>query len=211
MKIFSGEKSFPPINRKTVIIALGILLGFMGVVLGSIPVKIALTRHQHPQPQAIFVLGGDYERSKVAGDLWQKHQEMTVWLSEFERYFPEHRKNLAEKGVPLEKMRFDGNASDTVTNFTTTVDQLSDAKLSHVYLVTSDFHMKRATGVATIVYGSRGIIVTPIPTLRKGSTKSAWYAKENEGRVIRDVARSILWFFTGQTGASLNPRREALS
>jgi uncharacterized SAM-binding protein YcdF (DUF218 family) len=206
MKNFSGEKSVPRINRRAVIIALGILLGFIGVVLGSIPVKIALTRYQHPQPQAILVLGGDYDRSRAAGDLWQRHQEMTIWLSEVELYFPEHQKIFRSKGVPDEKMRFDGKASDTVTNFTTTVDQFNNAKLNHLYLVTSDYHMNRATGIATIVYGSRGIIVTPVSVANKEGSKLAWYVQEKGSRTARDIARSILWLFTGKTGARFNPR-----
>ena len=73
-------------------------------------------------------------------------------------------------GVPNQQLRFDGRATDTVTNFTSMVGKFADRKLQHIYLIISDYHMSRARAIAkrcckqfaTIVLGSQGIVVTPI-------------------------------------------------
>lgn len=58
--------------------------------------------------------------------------------------------------------------------------------------------MPRAKAIATIILGSQGIAFTPlaVPSSRP---------QESIIRIIRDIARALLWIFTGRTGASLNP------
>jgi len=91
----------------------------------------------------------------------------------------------------------DGQAMDTVTNFTTLVGQFKQQRLQHLYLVTSDFHMRRARAIAAIVLGSRGIVVTPLPLLSP-------VASESPVKTLRDIGRSVVWLVTKRTGASLN-------
>ncbi len=101
----------------------------------------------------------------------------------------------------MTQLWLDGQAKDTVTNFTTLVEQLTQAHLQHLYLITSDYHMRRASAIAAIVLGSEGIGVTPVPVSSHIEQESVW-------RVLRDCGRSIIWLITKRTGASLNPRTQ---
>ncbi|MDJ0898546.1 MAG: hypothetical protein QNJ55_07025 [Xenococcus sp. MO_188.B8] len=82
-------------------------------------------------------------------------------------------------------------------------------------MVTSDHHLPRASAIAqrqpsadhavpasliaTIILGSRGIAFTPIPIV--DSTKP--HHNESTDKIFRDIARSILWIFSGYTGANI--------
>ena len=59
-------------------------------------------------------------------------------------------------------MALDGRATDTEKNFTTLVGDFVTQKLHNIYLITSDYHLRRARAIASIVLGSRGIAVTPL-------------------------------------------------
>ena len=113
-------------------------------------------------------------------------------------------KNIFQKsGIPEQKVNYDLCATDTVTNFTCTVDDFVAEDIQHIYLITSDYHMARSKVIATFVLGRRGIVVTPIDVKSKGHPSESWL------RIIRDGIRSIMWLATGRSGASLNPRLKA--
>jgi len=76
-------------------------------------------------------------------------------------------------------------------------EDFTDQKLQHIYLITSDFHLTRARAIATIVLGSQGIVVTPLAVPSSGNRL------ESLLRVLRDCGRSLLWIFSGRTGATL--------
>lgn len=97
-------------------------------------------------------------------------------------------------------MPLDCLARDTVTNFTTLTGDFVTQKLQHIYLITSDYHMKRARAIASIILGSHGIAVTPVEVPSLGDNS------ESLVRVLRDCGRSVVWIFTRRTGASFNPR-----
>lgn len=174
-------------------------MGFI-LLISIIPIKLNIALNEAPKPQSILVLGGDFDRTKYAAKLWHSHQSLDVWVTDFAIYSESQRQILLSLGVANNKIHFDGKATDTVTNFTTLVDDLSRQNIRHIYLVTSDYHMRRSKTIATIILGSRGIAVTPIEVASK-KTK-----KESLVRVLRDSGRSIVWICTGKTGASLNPR-----
>jgi len=83
-------------------------------------------------------------------------------------------------------------------------EDFTDQKLQHIYLITSDYHLARVRAIATIVLGSQGIVVTPV------AVPSFGYKSESLVRVLRDCGRSILWIFSGKTGASLNPNLKSI-
>ncbi|NJN11906.1 MAG: YdcF family protein [Richelia sp. RM2_1_2] len=174
--------------------------GLLIVLLGFIPVRIAVTFHQAPTPQGIFVLGGDYNRTRFAGKFWLSRRDLDIWVSDFPQYLDEHQRILRKFGVLPSQLHLDGAATDTVTNFTSLVDDFVGAGLSHVYLITSDYHMRRARVIASVVFGSRGVVVTPV------TVASTSGVSESLVRVLRDGGRSLLWVMTGRTGASLNQR-----
>lgn len=182
----------------------GYLCKWVGIVfailINIIPVRLAIAFFQTPIPQAILVLGGDSARMEFAAQFWQSHTNLDIWVSDFESELDFNRRIFQKFGVPNQRLHLDGGATDTVTNFTTVVADFVQQNLQHIYLITSDYHIRRAKAIATIVLGSRGIAVTPVAVPSKGVQSESWV------RLLRDYGRSFLWVLTGRSGASLNPR-----
>lgn len=177
-----------------------IVLAVMFGLAIIIPVKIAIAFHQTAVPQGIFVLGGESKRMEFAAQFWQSHKDLDIWVSDCASNLNYDLLIFQRFGVPDERLRLDGTATDTVTNFTTLVGDFVKYKIQHIYLITSDYHMRRAVAIATIVLGSHGIVVTPL------SVPSSGHKSESSVRVLRDCGRSLLWIFIGKTGSSFNPR-----
>jgi hypothetical protein len=176
-----------------------LVLAFMFGFAGIIPVKIAIAFNQVPVPQAILVLGGDNNRMEFAAQFWQLHRNLDIWISDSKSYLNNDRLIFQRFGVHNRLLRLDGISTDTVTNFTSVVDKFTERKLQHIYLITSDYHMRRSIAIASIVLGSQGIVVTPIAVPSSGEKS------ESLLRVMGDCGRCILWIFTNRTGASFNP------
>lgn len=147
------------------------------------------------EPEAVFVLGGAEKRERFAADWAQQHRELPIWVSSGS---PEGyaKRVFAKAGIESDHLHLDYQAIDTVTNFTTLVEELQARGIDSVYLITSQNHMRRARVVGEIVFGSRGIALKPI---------SVPTAQETEPveKSIRDGARALLWVATGRSGASL--------
>lgn len=151
-------------------------------------------KSQLEQPQAMLVLGGDVEREIFAADFARKHTDIPIWISSGSN--PEYaRWVFSEAGIDMKRLHLDYRAVDTVTNFTTLVDDFAKAKINSLYLITSEDHIRRAIFVGKIVLGSRGIHLKPI------AVKSGRKA-ESIIKVIRDGIRAVFWLITGKTGAS---------
>lgn len=157
-------------------------------------------KHLHTylqKPQAILVLGGDIERETFAAEFAQQHPDLEIWVSSGTN--PEFAEwNFAEAGIRPDRVHLDYRAVDTVTNFTTLVDDFEAEGITSLYLITSDYHMRRAQVIGEIVLGSRGISYRAIavPSERE---------PESIDKSVRDVARSVLWLTTGRTGLELLP------
>ncbi len=165
-----------------------VLLG-LGIAIAlyilAIPIRLDRVRAAVPTPQAIFVLGGGQDREVAAAQMAHQYPELDVWISTGSP--PEVvSKIFTDAGIPLSRLKLDYRASDTVTNFTTMAERFEQQQIEHVYLVTSDFHMRRARAISFFVFGSKGIVCTPIETL---SNKD----KESSLRALRDVVRSLIW------------------
>jgi uncharacterized SAM-binding protein YcdF (DUF218 family) len=147
----------------------------------------------HP-PQAVLVLGGSVEREKFAAAFAQAHPNLPVWISSGSN--PEYAEWVfQEAGIAPDRLHLDYRAVDTVTNFTTLVDQFKVQGIDSIYLITSDYHMRRASVIGEIVLGSRGI---DFKTVEVPSQRSP----EPLDKAIRDGARAVLWVTTGSTGSS---------
>jgi uncharacterized SAM-binding protein YcdF (DUF218 family) len=149
------------------------------------------------QPDAILVLGGSEDRELFSAKFAKKHPNLPVWISSGAP--PEYAERVFKKAdVSLKRLHLDYEAVDTVTNFTSIVERLRQQNIRSVYLVTSDYHMRRAQIIGEIVLGSRGINIQPvsIPTAQ---------AQEPLTKAVRDGGRAMLWVATGRTGASLAP------
>lgn len=150
-------------------------------------------KSQLEQPQAILVLGGSTQREKFAAEFSLKHSDLPIWVSSGSPKGYAQRV-FAKAGVNQNRLHLDYRAVDTVTNFTTLVDELQARGIKSIYLITSDYHMRRARIIGDIVLGSRGIDFKPVsvPSERP---------PEPLQKVIRDGARALLWLTTGNTGA----------
>ncbi|WP_138499299.1 YdcF family protein [Nostoc sp. PA-18-2419] len=152
-------------------------------------------QNQFVQPQAVIVLGGStkrLEREKFTAEFVQKHPNIPIWITGGSP--PKFTERVFTKaGIDRKRLHLDYEAVDTVTNFTTLVDDLQARGIKSVYLITSDFHMRRACVIGEIILGSRGIYLKPVPVPSENPPESI-------EKSIRDGARAILWLATGYTG-----------
>ena len=168
------------------------------VLLGSIPVKLAISSIQHPQPQAILTLGGGPQRELFTAAFAKPRPQLEIWISTGQEPL-KARTIFAQNGIDNRRVHLDYQAVDTVTNFTSLVDEFKACGLHHLYLITSDYHMPRAKAVAMIVLGSRGITFTPVEVRSFRPPEPVW-------QQYRDVSRALLWLVTRRTGASRHPQ-----
>lgn len=166
------------------------------LLLSSIILRLIIAYHQAPFPQAILMLGGSSVRPRFTAQFAQQHPSLDIWVSSGvppKEVCPIFR----AANIPADRIHLDYQAVDTVTNFTSLVDDFKRLQIHHLYLITSDYHMPRAKAIATIVLGSQGITFTAvaIPTDRP---LEPWFF------TLLDSGRSLLWLLTGYTGASLH-------
>ena len=178
---------------------------FVGILLAScicmlfvsLPLRMTLAKIIQPQPQGILILGGSHAREDITAQFAHLYPDIPIWLSSG----PDDaisRQIFLNKGVNLNRVYFDRRATDTITNFTTLMDDFKQRKIKHLYLVTSDYHISRASAIATIVLGSKGIAFSPVSVPEKREP-------EPPSKTIRDIFRAIVWVVTGHTGSSLKP------
>jgi uncharacterized SAM-binding protein YcdF (DUF218 family) len=172
------------------------------MLLSIIPIRLAIASYQFPTPQAIFTLGGGQERESFTAQFAQKHPVLEIWVSSGTNP-TKTRKIFKAAGIPQERLHIDCRAIDTVTNFTSLVADFEERNFKHLYLITASYHMQRAKAIAAIVFGSRGIVVTPVPIYHQ--RPDSGHPPESLLRTFRDSARATFWLLTGRTGASLNP------
>ncbi|MFM9048221.1 MAG: YdcF family protein [Cyanobium sp.] len=145
-----------------------------------------------PPPQMILVLGGDPARERVAAQL-ARADGLPVVVSGGTN--PEYATWLFQEreGLPAGQVTLDYRAHDTLTNFTSLVDDLRQARIRHALLVTSSDHMERALLVGRIVAGSRGIHLTPVSVpCGKGCMD------ETQEKIWGDGLRAFVWVVSGR-------------
>jgi uncharacterized SAM-binding protein YcdF (DUF218 family) len=145
-----------------------------------------------PPPQLILVLGGDVARERHAAALAEA-RGLPVVVSggsnpEYARWLFQQRQGLSPGQVQL-----DYRARDTLSNFTSLVDDLHRARIRHALLVTSSDHMDRALLVGRIVAGSRGIQLTPEPVDCADQCRP-----ERRRKVWGDGLRALVWLVSGR-------------
>ncbi|WP_115131230.1 YdcF family protein [Synechococcus sp. N26] len=172
----------------------GLLLGagLMAWLLGPGPLspyrRALLDRSP---PQLVLVLGGDVDRERMGARLARQldlpllvsggsNREYAEWMLSEERFNPD-------------RVTLDYRARDTLSNFTSVVDELQADGVRHVLLVTSEDHLPRSMAVGQVVAGSRGIQLTGVPVAcREDCTQ--------EGRLKQwsDWLRAVAWVMTGR-------------
>lgn len=180
--------------------------GKLLLLLLSVPIALFLVRQIQTyldRPQAILMLGGSsphLERERFTARLAHQHPNLPIWISSGgsnpNPYEASTRLVFEELGIDPSQVTFDYQAQDTVTNFTTLVDELQARNIHSIYLVTSDYHMPRARLVGEIILGSRGIHFRPVAVPSEEQP-------EPLEKTLRDGARAVLWVVTGHTGTEL--------
>ena len=172
------------------------------ISIGSIvPIRIAIAHWQTSQPQAILTLGGGHLREEFTAKFATTHSELPIWISSGSKEM-RVREIFQKIGVSNSHIYIDRRATDTVTNFTTLVNDFKKQNINHIYLITDDFHLPRAKAIAWVVLGSQGITYTPISIATKR-------IPEPKFKIVRDVIRSYIWVLTKHTGSTLNQRRSS--
>lgn len=145
-----------------------------------------------PPPQMILVLGGDADREAAAARL-ARTDGLPVVVTGGTNPEYAHWLFQQKEGLPSRQVQLDYRARDTVSNFTSLVDDLRKSRIRHALLVTSTDHMQRALLVGRIVAGSRGIHLTPV-SVPCGDL----CVVEGRRRLWGDGARAALWVISGQ-------------
>lgn len=145
-----------------------------------------------PPAQMILVLGGETAREQVAARI-AREDGLPVVVSGGTN--PEYAHWLFEQqeGLPASQVRLDYRARDTLSNFTSLVDDLRRARIRHALLVTSTDHMDRAMLVGRIVAGSRGIHLTPVAV-----PCGELCVIESRRKIWGDGARAVYWLVSGR-------------
>jgi uncharacterized SAM-binding protein YcdF (DUF218 family) len=195
-RAISARKPQPPLSRRRKVVrrrrlSIPRLLFLMAIVsvgwLSYRQIHSVLTK-----PQVVLVLGGEAERERYAAEFAVTHPNLPVWISSgAPREYSEWV--FAEAGVDRHRLKLDYRAVDTLTNFTTLVDDLKAQGVTKVYLITSDYHMRRSRLIGEIVLGSRGIDFQPVAIPSE-------QPEEDWSKAVRDGGRSLFWLATGYTG-----------
>lgn len=174
---------------------LGISLSILAILSGGW-IGYRAVRATVIAPEAILVLGGDPQRENFAATFAREHPDLPIWISSGSNQ--EYTEGVfSDAGIDFERLHIDRTAEDTVTNFTTLVDELRSRGVSNVYLITSDYHMRRAHVIGEIVFGSRNISLKPVQVPSDQDTEPLI-------KTVRDGVRAVLWITTGHTGSTLS-------
>ncbi len=157
------------------------------------------TLFNNNSPQLILVLGGDIDREKL-GLKMSKNLNLPIIISGGSN--PEYSDWLiGEEGIPYDQVRRDYRAKDTLTNFTSLVDEISLEGINHALLITSEDHINRAMTIGNIVAGSRGIRLTSISVPCASLCK-----KEKQKKHYFDLIRAITWITLGKDIKTIIPK-----
>ena len=156
-----------------------------------IPLRGSFALRKNPQPQGILVLSGNQQRIEQAARFSESYPHLDFWVSCSRREFNFISGILAKESISPSRLHYDLCATDTVTNFTCMVSRLKENKINHVYLITSDYHMRRARTIAFLVFGSQGIVITPVSIPSDKQQQESWW------KLGRDLLRSWLWILSG--------------
>lgn len=139
----------------------------------------------------ILELGGNPSRMYRVIELAQQYPSAQIVISS--EGSPDFVVGLL-RGAGIADARFilDFKAWDTVTNFTHTLRLVQSYSPRTLYIVTDQFHMKRAMAIAKAVYFLRRIKIVPEPYM--GSEP---HPPESEELIRYDQMRSWIWRLTG--------------
>ena len=183
-------------------IYLAVLIFFSTFIVYMHLLPFLKSQFNNQQPQVILVLGGDIAR-EIAGIKISKELNIPLIISggsnsQFSDWL------INEGGISKDLVKRDYRAKDTLTNFTSIIDDLNEEGITHILLITSKYHIKRAKVVGEIIASSRGIRLTSLSIPCK-SFCSVKGQKESVPKKNIDFVRSIIWVTTGKDIKPLVP------
>tara|TARA_Y100001968_G_C19377023_1_gene728211 strand:- start:495 stop:1064 length:570 start_codon:yes stop_codon:yes gene_type:complete len=174
---------------KIFLIASGSLI-FYSITIGPVNPYIKAATNKK-SPELIVVLGGDIRREK-AGIRISKEIGIPLLISGGSNR--EYAEWLIQKeGLAAHQVKLDYRAKDTLSNFTSIVDDLSNQEISHILMITSEEHFQRASIIGNIIIGSRGIKLTSLSLDCHVECKKESYQKQ-----LLDSIRALAWISTGK-------------
>ncbi len=152
------------------------------------------------QPSSwIVVLGGGIRREMLAARLAKSYPELPIIVSSGSPLPCVYRVFVQEEGVDWRRVKVDFRAVDTLTNFTTLLPYLQSHQPRKVLMITEEGNLPRASVLAWLIWGSRGIAAEPVLVEGRGHNES-WL------KTLEDSTRAIAWVFLGnRTVANLSP------
>ena len=142
-------------------------------------------------PELILVLGGDVRREKE-GIKISKKLGIPLLISGGSN--PEYAEWLIEKeGIDRNNVKLDYRAKDTLSNFTSIIEDLIDNDISHLLMITSEEHFQRANLIGKMIMGSKGIKLTSLSLDCHIECKKESYRKQ-----VLDSIRAISWISIGK-------------
>ena len=139
----------------------------------------------------ILHLGGNINRSYKAAEVATNFPLARIVIST-EGPINQALDIYKEKGITKDRIDLDFNAWDTVTNFTETKAKINLANPKKLYVVTDEFHMRRAMIIAKICYFDSALELVPC-----SSTYNAPDRKEANSMIRYDAVRTGIWKATG--------------
>ncbi len=142
-------------------------------------------------PSSIAVLGGGIRREMLAARLAKSYPNLPIFVSSGSTLPCLYRVFVEEQGVVWQRVRVDFRAVDTLTNFTALLPYLQSNQPRKAFVITDDGNLPRASILAWLIWGSRGIATEPILVEGIGHNES-WL------KTFADSIRAIAWVLLGE-------------
>ena len=146
--------------------------------------------HNSAEPDAILVLGGGPHRDILGIEAAHRYPDAIFIVSTSGAKHCTYNLVLEHGQIHSDRFILDMRASDTLTNFTSTLPILKEHSAKKVIVVTSSGHWPRANNLATVVLGSNAIAYEPYLLERDGDN-------ESEVKTWIDTIRASLWVVFG--------------
>lgn len=146
--------------------------------------------YQDSLVNVILCLGGNKQRLDVGIELAKAHPSATLVASSFGLKRSELTKQFVGAGLKQENFRIDYAAVDTIGNFVETLPIVKPLNPEIIWIVTDDYHMRRARTIADIVYSGLGYKLINYPCI-------ANIPQEPSSKVNAERLQAITWKTTG--------------
>ncbi|MEL6229414.1 MAG: YdcF family protein [Cyanobacteria bacterium J06627_3] len=154
----------------------------------------SLWRSSTAPTDAYVVLGGSIRREMHMAQLASRFSAPTPILISAGSVDPCIRLLFEQAGAPLDNVWLENCAESTFGNFVYSVPIVERWGASHVTLVTSGSHTRRALTLARILFGARGIWIEPLIVDETGIPGN----QETALKTTLDIGRSLLWAIVAQ-------------